>query len=92
MADNWQPGDLALCAVPHRNDLGHPSVRPGGVYTVEAVDSWFGEPGLLLAGHHSSHASGCHAAFRFRKINPLNEAERAAAMRELNAPVREPVA
>ena len=91
MSDNWQPGDLALCVRKPKRV----SIAVGGIYTVAAVSGFtddLGELGLRLVGvplppdpfHYPFIA-----ASRFRKINPLNEAERDAALRELNTPVRE---
>lgn len=81
---DWQPGDLALCIAPHRHSDGHPSVRPGGIYTVEAVGHWF-EPALLLKGLPSRHVSRCHAACRFHRIPPHEaDAEDRETIRLLN--------
>lgn len=98
MADDWQPGDLALCV---KVDEGHGArkyIRVGGVYTVTAIAPFrdcFGEVGLSLDGIHpvaTSEYLPFFAASRFRKINPLTDAEREEALRDLKAPVREPAA
>lgn len=92
MSDNWQPGDDALCvnARPIQCKAGlHVGLRAapeGRLRKVAAVGvSRFGrdECGCAVL-HFTDGRSGL--AQRFRKINPLNEAERAAALRELNTP------
>jgi hypothetical protein len=94
MSDDWKPGDLALCVRTPR--LGNGEVVKGRFYDVVRVIRgvrWMGGacgPALTLAGvRHENPCGGCWSG-NFRKINPLNEAEHAAAMRELNAPVKGP--
>lgn len=96
MGDDWKPGDLALCV------QSGEETRAGCIYTVREVFGigWYrhggmrflNDEGVALDLYELPLVPGfvCDAA-RFRKINPLNEAERDAALRELNAPVREVV-
>lgn len=101
MADDWQPGDLALCVYrPPQTWFGakpgRPEPRKGGVYTVEAliVHPFTGELGLVLEGHHSAHPSGPAWCSRsYRKIRPHTpDAEDRETIRLLNgAPVKETV-
>lgn len=87
MSDDWKPGDLALCV---RSDRDYCPV--GSVHTVTGVVvSEIGRLGLTFVDVAPRNGKRAFVAARFRKINPLNEAERAAAMRELNAPARENV-
>jgi hypothetical protein len=90
MAEDWQVGDLALCVEDHRNFLGCPEVRPGGVYTVDDLfcEDWTGQSGLVLKDRPSSHYSKAHAACRFRKIRPLSDEERDSFLADLDEPVR----
>lgn len=95
MADDWQPGDLALC-------LGHPrprdTVRAGAIYIViEVFDGTYenGEEGVALALAEVSTPfpyTGFNAAY-FRKIKPHTpDAEDRETIRLLNgAPVKETV-
>lgn len=69
MADDWQPGDLALCVrMPGR--ARHRRVRPGAVFEVEAVEFSEGSRGLILIDAHSLHWSKAHRSRCFRKIRP----------------------
>lgn len=103
MSDDWQKGDLALCVndspsrAPYfvRRGVAFP-LRAGTVLTVHGIAlAENGDAGLLFehvcAGHYAGGTEIVFHPRRFRKIHPLNEAERDAALRELNAPVREPV-
>jgi hypothetical protein len=103
---DWQAGDLALCVnkgVLHCDcgvELTGEDAPPAGAArevvhvgrcddddpTLPDDEEW--EPCEFPVLHFADGASG--NAIRFRKIRPLNEAERDAALRELNTPVREP--
>lgn len=85
MADDWKPGDLALCvrggyiSGPGSSSSRYPTV--GAIYTVEAylpdVDFVGGRlPGLLLkdAPINFNYAP-LWAAFRFIKVTPQEEDE-----------------
>lgn len=100
MSDDWKPGDLALCVrggftagtggLRHYPEAGRP-------YTVSGVDPAhpFADgttAGLILADGPINHRGArIWAAYRFRKINPLTEAQRETALREMNTPARENV-
>lgn len=94
MADEWQPGDLALCV---RNDP-QGVIRKGGIYTVEKVrigteGRCNGVLGLKLAGVYAPGTTwGFYAAFGFRKIRPHTpDEEDRETIRLLNGqPVSEP--
>ena len=93
---DWQPGDLALCLHVRPRDVpvyrGLEALRSGAVYTVEAVGSWGGETGLLLAGVRSESPTGVYHHARFRKIKPhAPDAEDAETIRLLTGkPARVP--
>lgn len=95
MTDNWQPGDLALCVragfVRANIMCGGKGLREGGIYTVAAFWVCPETADECLTLEKDYDAGEGRLASRFRKIHPLNEAEHASAMRELNAPVREKV-
>lgn len=96
MADDWKPGDLALCVNnstmgglnPHGREL-----TVGRAYRVLAVTppgDWACENdgvGLVIDGPRNSGPDGDWHECRFRKINPLTDEEREDALRELNPPV-----
>jgi hypothetical protein len=91
MADDWKAGDLALCvAVRHPRYRGASRIlRKGRIYTVESV-RWSNQDelvALFLVGCRS-RKSGAWPADIFRKIEPLTDAEREEALRELNTPER----
>lgn len=89
MADDWKPGDLALCV-----DAGWNAVlRKGAVYTVERIVIGndptcydHGEVGLGLVGVVIHSASGCANTKRFRKIRPLKDEERDSFLADLKLP------
>ena len=92
---DWQAGDLALCVnVSDRRWNGVLATagsrfRKGAIYTVAGVHAvtYDGVPGLCLSLVEDTPGRTA-AAWRFRKINPLTDAEREEALRELNAPER----
>jgi hypothetical protein len=94
MSADWQPGDLALCVkvgAPKQRVgyvSGHAKIRPGGIYVVEHVVSWFGVFGLVIQNHHSAHPTRAWLSEGFRKIPPLTDEEREQFAADLN--VREP--
>lgn len=96
MADDWQPGDLALCVSLLGSDC--PELTVGGVYTVAEVMSGWNCHGLERVGLSfgeivpSEFGAIAFDAIAFRKIKPLTDAEREEALRDLKAPVREPAA
>lgn len=92
---DWEKGDLALCVAefvpsPGHSDA-HPDVRPGRVFTVDAVLTFRSIPALVLRDHPSDHPSASHAAEGFRKISPhAPDAEDAETIKLLNRkPARE---
>ena len=103
MADDWQPGDLALCVRDAENlrfvgYLNGPvaPLRRGRIYTVTEViahnDRRYadcGSVGLRLEGHPDY----CNAT-RFRKIRPHtpDADDRETIALYTSTPVREPVA
>ena len=66
---SWEVGDLALC-LKMSGFLRHPSVEPGRIFKVEAVEFSEGTLGIILEGAHSRHRSRAHVASSFRKILP----------------------
>ena len=90
MADDWRPGDLALCVKPR-----HP-LRGGACYTVEAIfigrsgtpDA--GQIGLVLSGIRLPCSTNSAYHWRFCKLRPLTDEEREQALRDLKLPAREP--
>lgn len=99
MADDWQPGDLALCV--GNENMPNAPVRVGAVYSVTDVEgpykfvgsarNWFGV-GLRLAGvRFERNAEWDHlvAALYFRKIKPLTDEERDEFLADIKTP--EPV-
>jgi hypothetical protein len=96
MAEDWQPGDLALCV---RTAVDASTVS-GRFYTVERVIvDCAGTLALFLVGLQNGSEWGPegfygHKASRFRKIRPhVPDEEDAETIRLLTgAPIREPVA
>ncbi len=90
MADDWQPGDLALCV--RRNPKGHDNTKEGGVYAVTGVVCNGLKVGLRLEGVEHHNLGSCTT--RFKRIRPHTpDAEDAETIRLLTgAPVREPAA
>jgi hypothetical protein len=83
MADDWKPGDLALC-VRRGEGTGDPT-KPGAVYTVAGLHSWGPYPALSLREVPNEGVDWLyHFADRFRKINPPTNEERNESIRELN--------
>ena len=99
MADDWQPGDLALCVndTPHWSDQPSASgfeIRVGARYTVSRVGFCrFGLNALIGLFEDPSGWDWGYLAFRFIKVTPLEpDAEDAETIRLLTgAPVREGV-
>jgi hypothetical protein len=90
MADDWKPGDLALCVRSGRS--AYDPTRPGGVYTVERT-LLDGDGVLCLALKNSPNKGpdyNGHIAARFRKIKPLTDEEREQFTADLNTPVKGP--
>ena len=89
MADDWKAGDLALCV--RASDMADNPTSPGGIYQVERAYIHQDE-GLLALDFVGVPNRGAYwygnAFERFRKINPLTDAEREEALRELNTPER----
>ncbi len=85
MADEFAPGDLALCIDAGPSDEGYtpPELEEGKVYTVYAVglDS-AGELGVFLDEIDSAGYAGGYLAYRFRKL-PLIIDDRAAPRVEM---------
>lgn len=95
MADDWKPGDLALCV------RGGINSRAGRVYTVDDVirpgeirfapdlqcTLLWNELCLVFAELPIIGRNACGAS-RFRKINPLSDEEREQFAADLNT--REP--
>lgn len=88
MADDWKPGDLALCVRPEL------LASAGGVYTVAEVfwdcgstDTTAGW-GLIFSDLPATGNFDGYDAERFRKINPLTDEEREEALRDLKLPER----
>lgn len=84
MADDWKPGDLALCV--KEEDGGPPAPRgwlpaKGGVYNVvEVLPSERGEGAperqlLLCLAECPDHKTHAYGAWCFRKIAPLDPRE-----------------
>ena len=100
MADDWQPGDMALCVNAGSNPIwGEANLVRGACYTVQSVHSplpnvIFGYGmGLQLHDVRCICPFG-YAAARFRKIRPHTpDAEDRETIALLTGkPVREPVA
>lgn len=96
MADDWKPGDLALCvnAKPDRRDPRAYLLTVGRIYVVGAVGARTVDRELALAFHELRSNQRQGWAFtirRFRKIRPLTDEERGQFKRELNPPARENV-
>jgi hypothetical protein len=98
MADDWKPGDLALCVKKARNKnegVGYaPGCAPmqkGGVYRVESVVWVEGLQGLVIEHHYSKQAHCAFLASAFKRIHPHTpDAEDAETIRLLTgAPVQE---
>ncbi len=94
MADDWKPGDLALCV--SRNPAYPPAVEWGSLFMVQEV--WQGvlnlNTGVLgkcfdLVGVTRWGDNCAYDPRRFRKIKPLTDEEREQFAADLN--VREPV-
>ncbi|MDI3491992.1 MAG: hypothetical protein PWP11_3269 [Thauera sp.] len=106
MADDWQPGDLALCIDDSDGGIERAGavvrlLERGKVYRVEAVDidPAFAEVGLHLEGVPRPWSEKWQTEIgwletRFRKIRPHTpDAEDAETIRLLQgAPIREPAA
>jgi hypothetical protein len=94
MADDWKPGDLALCVrsgIIRRHRLSRKVVsrgvglKAGAIYSVESVVQRDRDGDLVLFLHEIDHSDGWgRLASRFRKINPLTDEERDEFIRELN--------
>ena len=95
MSEGWQKDDLALCVaefVPSpRHANPHPAVKPGRIFTVDAVLNYRGVLALVLRDHPSDHPNGSHGAEGFRKIKPHEADEEDAETIKLmgGKPVRE---
>lgn len=89
MADDWAPGDLALCV------RAEAPLIAGGVYIVASVIvakppySDAGQIGLFLTAVKLPSLSGAANASRFRKIRPLTDEERDEFLADIKTP--EPV-
>jgi len=72
MADDWQPGDLALCVDDGPREFDdNPAIKRGCVYRVYQVGTDpFGLFGLCLDEVESNGYAGGYLADRFRKITP----------------------
>lgn len=100
MAEDWQPGDLALCVKTSHPAFEFPStsLRLGRVYTVNRIGrpvEWLnGERALGLVEHAPRNANCGWPESLFRKIRPHTpDEEDAETIRLLNgAPIGEPVA
>lgn len=98
MTDNWQPGDLALCVDDSDLSASRGLIRKGCLYrVVDVVPPAVWNDGSVDVGlifeecRHPINALGDFWCGRFHKITPLSDAEREEALRDLKAPVREPV-
>lgn len=100
MADDWQPGDLALCVKRGKwwfSGTGAinnaTAMRAGQIHRVRRVgmspNGWLT---LWFDGFPGEKFMDGFGACRFRKIKPLTNKEREEALRDLKAPVREPAA
>lgn len=84
MADDWKPGDLALCVLSERDYL-----PAGSIHTVRTVmRSETGRLGLTFEDVEPPAGKRGFLAIRFRKINPLTDDERDETWRDLLEPVR----
>lgn len=97
MADDWKPGDLALCVNNASNPkFGANELRVGATYVVTSVTPpapnpiFPRAPGLHVAGARTRSERG-FSAYRFRKIKPLTDEEREQFVNELNTPAKERV-
>lgn len=74
MADDWQPGDLALCLHTRRRREptwgGLERLRSGAIYTVSRVGAGWGGTLLVFDEVRSDAPYGVFSAHRFRKIRP----------------------
>ena len=97
MADDWKPGDLALCVrvglieCEFSIHTGKDAPPPGSVEEVVAVglarDTFGPHVGRPCGCVDLTFASGKGAVGqRCRKINPLTDEEREEAMRDLKLP------
>lgn len=89
MADDWKPGDLALCV----DDSDHPddvqtgwNAIKGAIYTVSAVEIWPCGTYLHLAEDPVPYDDSAWDAIRFRKIHPLTDEEREGFLADLKLP------
>jgi hypothetical protein len=99
MADDWQPGDIALCVsdAPHWSDQESPiafTPRVGARYTVTRYGLCrFGFTPLIGLAENPNGWDWGHVAARFIKVTPDEaDAEDAEIIRLLTgAPAKEPV-
>lgn len=88
MADDWKPGDLALCVNAGPCALGYvpPELVEGKTYRVYGIGTdEQGDLGLFLDEVESECYAGGYLAWRFRKIHPhAPDAEDAETLRLLN--------
>lgn len=91
MADDWQPGDLALAIEANPDPAGNFHIYKGSFYNVmrvlpdaegEVIDN-ADEDVFLALEEDPERFSRCWAAESFRKVPPLTEEEKREALRDL---------
>ncbi|WP_367347556.1 hypothetical protein [Sphingobium yanoikuyae] len=91
MADDWKPGDLALCVadrLPAPRDKPTKLLKVGRVYNVTSVRWSYGEQcvAIGLAEVQSRGPFKDWHACIFRKIDPLTDEERDSFLADLRQP------
>jgi hypothetical protein len=84
MADDWKPGDLALCVKRGRWTEDGDGPQSGAVNLVLGVDR--GPCGRIYLKLEGWPDCDRYSAVRFRKIKPLTDEEREQALQELKEP------